>query len=123
MSGPVPSPSMKGTIGLSGTCRRPPERVIGAPSDGISGFALDMRSPREESPRMLLARDAAFLRIRVDVQDRARAEALLQRRPEAHRQEVRVLGEERLLEVAREAQERQELFREDVVLADVKPRL
>src|SRR5204863_6626686 len=34
MSGPVPSPSMKGIIGLSGTTRRPPFRVIAAPVDG-----------------------------------------------------------------------------------------
>src|SRR5690554_5347928 len=34
MSGPVPSPSMKGTIGRSGTCSLPSVRVIAAPSLG-----------------------------------------------------------------------------------------
>src|SRR5215813_2044147 len=34
MSGPVPSPSMKGMIGWSGTLRRPCEIVILAPPEG-----------------------------------------------------------------------------------------
>jgi hypothetical protein len=34
MSGPVPSPSMKGMIGSSGTIRRPPLRVIAVPAVG-----------------------------------------------------------------------------------------
>src|SRR5215470_7615317 len=37
MSGPVPSPSMNGIIGLSGTTSRPSRRVIGAPLVGTVG--------------------------------------------------------------------------------------
>src|SRR5580704_16221921 len=39
ISGPVPSPSMKGTIGLSGTTRRPLLMDILAPSAGAVNFA------------------------------------------------------------------------------------
>ena len=38
MSGPVPSPSIKGMIGLSGTLSLPLVRVIFAPSVGILMF-------------------------------------------------------------------------------------
>src|SRR4029077_10759412 len=37
MSGPVPSPSMNGMIGLSGTTSRPSRRVIGVPFAGTIG--------------------------------------------------------------------------------------
>src|SRR5258706_5683965 len=42
MSGPVPSPSMKGMIGRSGTVRRPSLCSIAWPSCGIFGAALAM---------------------------------------------------------------------------------
>src|SRR5690348_3785983 len=45
MSGPVPSPSMKGRIGLSGTWKRPFRRVTGSPPAGIFGAALAMARP------------------------------------------------------------------------------
>src|SRR3990170_7892857 len=38
MSGPVPSPSMKGRIGVAGTCRRPSAMRIASPSRG--GFSV-----------------------------------------------------------------------------------
>src|SRR6185503_10702783 len=37
MSGPVPSPSMNGTMGWSGTCRWPSLSVMGVPSGGTEG--------------------------------------------------------------------------------------
>src|SRR6185312_3689265 len=50
MSGPVPSPSMKGMIGLSGTMSLPSRMVILAPCAGgvtFIGAAVDMRiSPK-----------------------------------------------------------------------------
>src|SRR5690242_18307806 len=43
MSGPVPSPSMKGMTGRSGTVRRPFAIVIFSPPAGGTGWKLDMR--------------------------------------------------------------------------------
>ena len=41
MSGPVPSPSMKGMIGWSGTSSLPsPRTAIGSAPVGMTGFAL-----------------------------------------------------------------------------------
>src|SRR5690242_3463694 len=45
MSGPMPSPSMYGMIGWSGTVRRPPERVMALPFGGIFGEGLAMWAP------------------------------------------------------------------------------
>src|SRR6267378_6524160 len=42
MSGPVPSPSMNGRIGWSGTLRRPPDRVIAFPFLRTCGAGLAM---------------------------------------------------------------------------------
>jgi hypothetical protein len=45
MSGPVPSPSMKGMTGRSGTLSLPPEMVIGWPSaGGVTSLKLAMGS-------------------------------------------------------------------------------
>src|SRR3546814_1485207 len=46
MSGPVPSPSMNGMIGLLGNCSLPPLRVILAPPAGAVGVKLAMGSSR-----------------------------------------------------------------------------
>ncbi len=53
MSGPVPSPSMNGMIGWSGTCSRPLLMVIFWPSAGtlsltVLGIARLRKSRREE---------------------------------------------------------------------------
>ena len=43
MSGPVPSPSMKGMIGLLGTVSLPPAMVIAAPPGGGTKVASAMK--------------------------------------------------------------------------------
>ena len=56
MSGPVPSPSMKGTIGSSGTTSSPPRRVIAAPSVGgvrCTNCCIDVS--RSDQPSLDLA--------------------------------------------------------------------
>src|SRR2546426_3675651 len=42
MSGPVPSPSMKGRMGCCGTSSRPLRSVMGSPPEGIFGAGLAM---------------------------------------------------------------------------------
>src|SRR5207245_7000788 len=57
MSGPVPSPSMNGTIGSSGTVRRPSRRVIAVPlvggfkelKFGMDRWTTDSRLPTLDS--------------------------------------------------------------------------
>src|SRR4030042_5792408 len=58
MSGPVPSPSMKGMVGRSGTCRTPPAIEIRSPSGGTWVNWWDMRGSgaREQAGAMSVAR-------------------------------------------------------------------
>ena len=56
MSGPVPSPSMKGTMGASGTTSSPPRRVIAAPSvGGVRCTNCCMDVSRSDQPSLDLA--------------------------------------------------------------------
>src|SRR5579862_2674553 len=76
MSGPVPSPSMKGMTGLSGTLSLPLLIVIFAPCGGVVSFglaAVDMRNAPQNSPAASTAPDAQML-AQGRPRDRTRAE-------------------------------------------------
>src|SRR5262245_20723046 len=62
-------------------------------------------------------------RVRVDVDDRAAPELLLHPVPERHGQKIVVVPQEDVQQVPLQAEERAELLREDVALADVEPGL
>src|SRR5262245_14573340 len=122
MSGPVPSPSMNGMMGMSGTRRRPFSREIFSPLSGTRASLYSMRLA--SLPRFILPpSNPRAPWVREDVHDLAGAEALLHVPPEPRRQEIRVAVEKALPQLAAQAQEADELLWKKVVGAHVVPGL
>src|SRR5882672_209470 len=120
MSGPVPSPSMNGITGWSGTIMRPSLRAMGSPCVTLMGFRSSSSSRIGRRVRVRRSpAEPARSPVGIDVEDLAAAMHFLHAVPERNVQQFRVVGEEDFEQLAPEPEEAAEFLGEDIPLADV----